>query len=85
MPLERADLSAALGLPWQTRHPTVIEGIERIAAAAAAGIAFCAIPREGADYRKWLDQKVSLVVLGTDRGVIRKGLAAHLEKYAGPR
>lgn len=80
-----ADLSAALGLPWQTRHPRVLEAIERIAAAAqAAGIAFCAIPREGADYRKWLERKVSLFVLGTDRGVIRKGLSAHLENYTGP-
>lgn len=80
-----ADLSAALGLPWQTRHPIVVEGIERIAAAAAAaGIVFCAIPREDTDYRKWLDKRVSLFLLGTDRGVIRKSLAAHLEKYARP-
>ncbi|WP_250461912.1 HpcH/HpaI aldolase family protein [Microbulbifer litoralis] len=79
-----ADLSASLGVPWQTRHPTVIEGLERIAAAAAAaGIAFCAIPREGEDYWKWLDRGVSLFLLGTDRGVIRKSLAAHLEKYTG--
>lgn len=74
-----ADLSSALGVPWQTRHPTVRDGIARIAAAAkAAGIAFCAIPRAEEDYRAWCNRGVSLFVLGTDRGVIRKGLSLHL-------
>lgn len=77
-----ADLSAALDVPWQTRHPKVRAAIQRMAdAAAAAGIAFCAIPRETQDYRGWLEKNVTLFVMGTDRGVIRKGLAAHLNSF----
>jgi 2-keto-3-deoxy-L-rhamnonate aldolase RhmA len=77
-----ADLSAALEVPWQTRHPVVREAIEQIAGAAtAANITFCAIPRAQEDYAQWLRKEVSLFVLGTDRGVIRKGLGEHLNSF----
>jgi 2-keto-3-deoxy-L-rhamnonate aldolase RhmA len=79
-----ADLSAALGVPWQTRHPRVREALSRVAdAAASAGVSFCAIPRVPDDYGVWRRRDVSLFVLGTDRGVIRKGLAEHRETFVG--
>lgn len=77
-----ADLSAALGLPWQTRHTRVQEAIQSMADSASRGGAlFCAIPRAKEDYQSWLNKNVSIFVMGTDRGVIRKSLSAHLASF----
>lgn len=77
-----ADLSQSLGLPWQTRHPRVKEGVQRIASAAAKHQKiFCALPRVTADHRDWQRQGVSMFVVGDDRGLIRRGFAAHLEQF----
>ncbi|MEJ2419671.1 MAG: aldolase/citrate lyase family protein [Exilibacterium sp.] len=77
-----ADLSAALDVSWETRHPSVLEAIASIdAIAGASKIAFCAIPRAKEDYVTWRTKGLSLFVLGTDRGVIRKGMKGHLSEF----
>ncbi len=78
-----ADLSASLGVPWQTQHPCVKEELQKIAANVASSQAqFCAIPRAVEDYQRWVEQGVSMFVLGTDRGVIRQALQANVNKFA---
>lgn len=80
-----ADLSASLGVPWQTRHPQVQEALQTIATSVASSPArFCAIPRAVEDYQAWVTQGVSLFVLGTDRGVIRQALHANKHKFSNP-
>lgn len=77
-----SDLSASLGVVWQTRHVSVQRGIQKMAnAAAASGVYFCAIPRAEEDYTHWRNQGVSLMVLGSDRGVIRKALCTHRKRF----
>jgi staphyloferrin B biosynthesis citrate synthase len=77
-----ADLSASLGVPWQTQHPTVKEELKKIAAGVASSSAkFCAIPRATEDYQRWMEQGISMFVLGTDRGIIRQALQANLDKF----
>jgi len=77
-----ADLSASLDVPWETRHPSVLEAVARIdSIARASNLAFCAIPRAKQDYVTWRTIGLSLFVLGTDRGVIRKGMKGHLSEF----
>lgn len=77
-----ADLSASLGLPWQTQHPLVKAALKKIATAVASSkTQFCAIPRATEDYQVWLEQGVSMFVLGTDRGVIRQSLQANKNRF----
>lgn len=77
-----ADLSASLGVPWQTQHPLVKDELQKIAATVASSPAqFCATPRVTEDYRVWLKQGVSMFVLGTDRGVIRQALQVNRNKF----
>jgi 4-hydroxy-2-oxoheptanedioate aldolase len=69
-------------VPWQTQHPLVKDSLKKIATAVASSPAqFCAIPRATEDYQAWLEQGVSMFVLGTDRGVIRHALQANKNKF----
>jgi 4-hydroxy-2-oxoheptanedioate aldolase len=77
-----ADLSASLGVPWQTQHPVVKEELEKIAMAVASSPSkFCAIPRTIEDYQSWAGQGISMFVLGTDRGLIRQALQSNISKF----
>ena len=77
-----ADLSASLGVPWQTQHPIVKEELKNIALNVASGQAqFCAIPRTIEDYQAWRQKGIAMFVLGTDRGVIRQALQTNLNQF----
>lgn len=77
-----ADLSQSLGLPWQTRHASVREGVATIHSAARRhGLHFCALPRAAEDHSAWREKGVQLFVVGDDRGLTWRGLAAHLSQY----
>ncbi|MFJ9587406.1 HpcH/HpaI aldolase family protein [Streptomyces acidicola] len=77
-----ADLSQSYGVPWQTRHPTVREAVEKIHAACdEAGVPFCAIPRAEEDHTAWSRAGVRAFVLGEERGLAFRALSAHLEEH----
>jgi 4-hydroxy-2-oxoheptanedioate aldolase len=77
-----ADLSQAFGLPWQTRHPDVRVAVSRIHAAARHhNKTFCALPRATEDFTHWYQDEVRMFILGDDRGITRRAMAAHLDQY----
>lgn len=77
-----ADLSQSLGLAWQTRHPDVCAALSRIRAAALQhGKTFCALPRAPEDFQVWHGDGVRMFVLGDDRGIARRAMAAHLAQH----
>jgi 4-hydroxy-2-oxoheptanedioate aldolase len=77
-----ADLSQWLGLPWQTRHPEVRAAVSRIRTAALQqGKTFCALPRALEDCEAWHRDQVSMFILGDDRGISRRAMAAHLARH----
>lgn len=78
-----ADLSQSLGVPWQTRHPLVWDAVARIADAARAhGKHFCALPRTPEDAALWRRQGTRMLLLGDDRGIARRAMAAHLQSHS---
>jgi len=77
-----ADLSQWLGRPWQTRHPEVRAAVSRIRAAALQhGKTFCALPRAPEDCEAWQRDQVRMFILGDDRGISRRAMAAHLAQH----
>lgn len=77
-----ADLSQSLGLPWQTRHPDVRAAVSRIREAARRhDKMFCALPRAPGDLACWYQDEVRMFILGDDRGIVRRAMAAHLGQY----
>lgn len=77
-----ADLSQSLGLPWQTRHPDVCAAVSRLRAAALHhGKTFCALPRAPESFQAWHRDQVRMFVLGDDRGIARRAMAAHLAQH----
>jgi len=77
-----ADLSQSYGVPWQTRHPKVAEGLRRMHASCAEhGVPFCAIPRSREDHETWRRAGVSAFVLGEERGLAARALRRHLDEY----
>lgn len=77
-----ADLSQSLGLPWQTRHPNVCGVVSRIRAAARHhGKTFCALPRAPEDFQASYRDQVRMFILGDDRGIARRAMAAHLAQH----
>ncbi len=77
-----ADLSQSLGLHWQTRHPDVRAALGRVSAAARQhGKRFCAMPRAAEDFRAWQHEGISMFILGDDRGIARRAMAAHLAQH----
>lgn len=80
-----ADLSQALGVPWQTRHPLVRDAVVCIADAARRhGKVFCALPRTPEDTTFWHEQGTRMLLLGDDRGITRRAMAAHLQSHSSP-
>lgn len=77
-----ADLSQSFGLPWLTRHPDVCAAVSRIRAAAwRHNKTFCALPRAPEDFTYWYRDEVRMFILGDDRGITRRAMAAHLGQY----
>lgn len=77
-----ADLSQSFGLPWLTRHPDVRAAVLRIRTAARhRGKTFCALPRAPEDFTYWYGDEVRMFILGDDRGITRRAMAAHLSQY----
>lgn len=77
-----ADLSQCLGVPWQTRHPEVRAAVSRIRTAALQhGKTFCALPRAPEDCEAWHRDQVRMFILGDDRGISRRAMAAHLARH----
>ncbi len=77
-----ADLSQSCGVPWQSRHPSVKEGLLRLFRAATLhDVPYCAIPRATADYDDWRERGVHAYVLGDERGISFRALRAHLQSY----
>lgn len=76
-----ADLSQSFGLPWQTRHPDVCAAVSRIREAARHhNKTFCALPRAPDDFAYWYRDEVRMFILGDDRGITRRAMAAHLSQ-----
>jgi staphyloferrin B biosynthesis citrate synthase len=77
-----ADISQSLGFPWQTRHPDVLAAVSRIRAAARHhGKTFCALPRAPEDFQASYQDQVRMFILGDDRGIARRAMAAHLTQH----
>lgn len=77
-----ADLSQSLGLPWQTRHPDVRAAVARVREAARRhGKTFCALPRAPEDLQAWQREQIHMFILGDDRGIARRAMAAHLAQH----
>lgn len=73
------DLSQSFGVPGQMQHPQVCEAVQRIAQMCTdKGIAFCAIPRSPSQMTDWQSRNIPVYLLGDDRGVNFRALAAHL-------
>ncbi len=72
-----ADLSQDLGMPWRTRDPAVRRGLERIESAARAHGKFAVpLPRDDEAIAATARAGARLVVVGDDRGIARRALAA---------
>jgi 4-hydroxy-2-oxoheptanedioate aldolase len=77
-----ADLSQSFGVPWQTRHPDIRAAVSRIRVAAKNhNKVFCALPRVPDDFLSWHRDGVRMFILGDDRGITRRAMAAHLRQH----
>jgi 4-hydroxy-2-oxoheptanedioate aldolase len=77
-----ADLSQSFGLPWQTRHPDIRAAVSRIRTVARNhDKMFCALPRVPEDFESWYRDEVRMFILGDDRGIARRAMAAHLMQH----
>ncbi len=77
-----ADLSASLGVPWQTRHASVVAAVRRVfEACRGGGVPFCAIPRIVEDHAAWRALGVEHFVLGEERSLAARALRAHREAH----
>nr|WP_288500558.1 aldolase/citrate lyase family protein [uncultured Pseudomonas sp.] len=74
-----ADLSQSFGTPWRIDQPPVQQALlDTWRAAQAAGIPYCAIPRQPDDHLRWLERGVNTFVLGDERGIAFRALQAKL-------
>lgn len=74
-----ADLSQSFGTPWRIDGPAVQQALlDTWRAAQAAGIPYCAIPRQPDDHLRWLERGVNTFVLGDERGIAFRALQAKL-------
>lgn len=77
-----ADLSQSLGVPWQTRQADVRNAVSRIREAARHhDKMFCSLPRAPDDFAYWYRDEVRIFILGDDRGITRRAMAAHLGQH----
>lgn len=74
-----ADLSQSLGMPWRIDRPEVQQALLATwQAARAAGVPYCAIPRQPGDAARWQARGVNSFVLGDERGIAFRALQASL-------
>ncbi|MGY2287032.1 HpcH/HpaI aldolase family protein [Pseudomonas gingeri] len=74
-----ADLSQSLGMPWQIDQPAVQQALlDTWQAAKAAGVPYCAIPRQPGDAARWRARGVNAFVLGDERGIAFRALQSRL-------
>lgn len=77
-----ADLSQSYGVPWQTEHPNVRQGLDHIQQVATAKhIPYCAIPRQPDQYDYWQGKGVQAYVLGDERGIAFRALQRKLAQF----
>jgi 4-hydroxy-2-oxoheptanedioate aldolase len=75
-----ADLSADLGVPFDTAHPLVSDCVARVAAAAKkAGVGLGTVARTPADIRNRIEQGFSFLVVTGDLSGLTKSATAALE------
>ncbi|MBT2747403.1 MULTISPECIES: aldolase/citrate lyase family protein [unclassified Lysobacter] len=73
------DLALDLGLGPNPTHPDVWTALQRIAERCrAAGVAFCANPRNDEQREHWAKQDIAWWLAGEDRGVLQAALRNHL-------
>lgn len=78
-----ADLSQSLGMPWQIDQPAVQQALlDTWQAASAAGVPYCAIPRQSGDLGRWRQRGVNAFVLGDERGIAFRALQARLATHS---
>jgi 2-keto-3-deoxy-L-rhamnonate aldolase RhmA len=78
-----ADLSQSLGMPWQIDQPAVQQALlDTWQAASAAGVPYCAIPRQSGDLGRWRERGVNAFVLGDERGIAFRALQARLVTFS---
>lgn len=76
------DLSQSYGVPTQLAHPSVTAAIRRIAEACRdAGTPFCAVPRAPGQHERWREFGVRTFLVGDERRVAFRALAAHRERF----
>jgi 4-hydroxy-2-oxoheptanedioate aldolase len=77
-----ADLHASLGYPGETAHPAVVPVIEdAIRRIAAAGKAPGILTGVEADAKRWIGLGVRFCAVGSDLGVLARGVEALLGKF----
>jgi 2-keto-3-deoxy-L-rhamnonate aldolase RhmA len=75
-----ADLSQALGVPWQTGHAAVRDAVACVSDAARRhGKTSCALPRNREEIADMHREGARLAIVGDDRGIARRALAAQLQ------
>ncbi|MDP3039526.1 MAG: aldolase/citrate lyase family protein, partial [Deltaproteobacteria bacterium] len=75
------DLSQSLGVPGQTKHPRVVEVMEKvIAACRKKGMVTGSFVREIEDARPWLEKGVQYMMVSTDAGLLLRAGTEWLEK-----
>ncbi|WP_035764481.1 aldolase/citrate lyase family protein, partial [Arthrobacter sp. H20] len=75
-----ADLSQSYGLPWQTRHPVVLDALDSLHAACVEhGVPFCPISRTPESHDSWRQAGVSAFILGEERDLAAGALRRHLD------
>jgi 2-keto-3-deoxy-L-rhamnonate aldolase RhmA len=75
-----ADLSASLGVPYQTGHPRVMEAGKKIVSAVRKHGKLVAVASPAADFAFWIDQGVDLLYCASDVGCMRAGAQLALKQ-----
>jgi len=79
--LGQFDLSLSLGVPGQTDHPQILDGIERLLRACAAHGKFAACMAPTAEIgAQWLAQGFRMVSVGYDVGLLSSALSDGIAK-----
>ncbi len=80
-----ADLSASLGVPYQTSHPKVTEAAKKIIQAARIHGKIVAVASPAVDFRFWIEQGVDLLFCASDVGCLRSGARLALQQVRSAR
>lgn len=79
-----ADLSTALGLPGQFRHPDVTKRVDRVIEAAVRASAIAGMyVSDPADAEQWIAKGARLIVYGLDAKILYEAYRRALERMRG--